>query len=88
MADCGAGNMDATDNFNIEMDVLPNSRDHDGNLFAIGSKRVFPYYEWRTKANSTQYLVVEIVYSSVSLLGTTDNIPSPNLWPVSAILQG
>lgn len=65
------GNIDVGVEFEIEMDVLPTSTDHDGNLFAIGSKRVFPYYEWRTKANSTQYLVVEIVYSSVSTLVST-----------------
>ncbi|ELU10487.1 hypothetical protein CAPTEDRAFT_223792 [Capitella teleta] len=61
------GEMDVSDDFEIEMTVLPTGSDHDGNLFAIGSKRKFPYYEWRTKANSTQYLVVEIVYSSVML---------------------
>mgnify|MGYP001545130066 CR=1 FL=1 len=59
--------MDVGENFSIEMEVMPAPTDHDGNLFAIGSKRKFPYYEWRTKANSTQYLVVEIVYSSVSI---------------------
>jgi hypothetical protein len=59
--------MDVSENFAIEMEVLAAPTAHDGNLFAIGSKQEFPYYEWRTKANGTQYLVVEIVYSSVVL---------------------
>jgi len=61
------GEMYVDDNFNIEMEVLPSPLNHDGILFSIGSKRSFDYYEWRTAAVHTQYLVLEFIFSALAL---------------------
>jgi len=54
-------------NFEISFNVLPSSNNHDGPLFAIGTEN-FAYYEWKTKAVKTQFLVVEFFYSALSVL--------------------
>jgi len=59
--------MHVDDNFIIEMEVLPSPLNHDGILFSIGSKRSFDYYEWRTAAVHTQYLVLEFIFSALAL---------------------
>ena len=51
--------------FEIMFDVMPSASNHDGPLFAIGTEN-FAYYEWKTKAVKTQFMVVEFFYSAVS----------------------
>ncbi|ELT88106.1 hypothetical protein CAPTEDRAFT_202741 [Capitella teleta] len=58
------GRQDVLDTFSVEMDVIAPPDDFNGNLFAVGSKRDFPYYERQWVAELTQFLVVEIFYSS------------------------
>ena len=50
--------------FEIQFEVLPDKLNHNGPLFSIGTDE-FEYYEWKTKAVKTQFLVVEFVYSAV-----------------------
>ena len=45
--------------------VLPDRKFHNGPLFNVGSVDNFKYYEWKTKAIHTQFMVVEITYEAV-----------------------
>lgn len=60
-----------TDGFAMSMDVLPSPLNHNGILLSVGSSPNFEYYEWKTKAVHTQFLVVEFIFSAVSQ--STDN---------------
>lgn len=51
----------------MELQIGAPPRDYNGNLFAIGTKRNFPYFEHTTDGMSTQFLIVEIVGYSVSI---------------------
>jgi len=53
--------------FEISFEVLPSATMHDGPLFSIGTEK-FAYYEWKTKAVDTQFVVVEFFYSAISML--------------------
>ena len=50
--------------FEISFEVLPDRINHNGPLFSMGTDE-FQYYEWKTKAVKTQFLVIEFVYSAV-----------------------
>ena len=58
--------VDVGENFRLELKVVANSFDHDGNLFAVSNRPSFPYYRFDQGFLDTQFLVVEISFSSVS----------------------
>ena len=62
------GETSVGDSFQLSMDVLPSTINHDGILFSIGWRPNFLYFEPMTPAEDTQFLVVEFIYSSVLLL--------------------
>jgi len=67
-------NVDVSDGFSLEMDVMPSPMNHNGILFSVGSKRIFNYYEWKTAAVHTQFLVVEFIFSALALTVKAEGI--------------
>lgn len=61
------GEVDVTDSFTMSMEVMPSPLNHNGILLSVGSTPNFEYYEWKTKAVSTQFLVVEFIFSALAL---------------------
>lgn len=60
------GETDVSDHFHLQMEVFPSTLNHNGILFSVGSKPNFEYYEWKTAAVNTQFIVVEFIFSAVS----------------------
>jgi len=56
-----------SDQVDISFDVFPDRLNHDGVLFSVGTED-YEYYEWKTKAVTTQFFVVEFYFSAISLL--------------------
>jgi len=61
-----AGSVDVGDRFSLSMEVMPSPLNHNGILFSVGSRTTFDYYEWKTAAVHTQFIVVEFIFSAVS----------------------
>jgi hypothetical protein len=61
------GELDVSDQFSLSMEVFPSTINHNGILFSLGSKPNFEYYEWKTDAVNTQYIVVEFLFSALAL---------------------
>lgn len=59
------GEVDVSTTFSISMEVWPSTLNHNGILFSVGTKPNFEYYEWKTAAVNTQFLVVEFIFSAV-----------------------
>jgi len=72
--ECGVivceGETDVSEHFSLQMEVFPSTINHNGILFSVGSKPNFEYYEWKTAAVNTQFLVVEFIFSAVGLHDT------------------
>ena len=60
------GETDVSEHFSLSMEVFPSTLNHNGILFSVGSKPNFEYYEWKTAAVNTQFIVVEFIFSAVS----------------------
>lgn len=60
------GEIDVTNAFSLTMEVLPSTKNHNGILFSLGTRPNFEYYEWKTAAVNTQFIVVEFIFSAVS----------------------
>ena len=58
---------DFTGDLDISFWILPDLIYHNGPLFNVGSEDNFKYYEWKTKAVKTQFMVVEITYEAVNV---------------------
>ena len=58
---------DFTGDLDISFWILPDLTYHNGPLFNVGSEDNFKYYEWKTKAVKTQFMVVEITYKAVNV---------------------
>jgi hypothetical protein len=72
--DLGYYDIPATRDFEIAFEVLPDRINHNGPLFSIGTDE-FEYYEWKTDAVKTQFLVVEFVYSAMAMLLKALHVP-------------
>ena len=59
------GERDVSEHFSLSMEVFPSSLNHNGVLFSVGSRPNFEYYEWKTAAVNTQFIVVEFIFSAV-----------------------
>ena len=59
------GERDVNEHFSLSMQVFPSTLNHNGILFSVGSKPNFEYYEWKTAAVNTQFIVVEFIFSAV-----------------------
>jgi len=59
------GETDVSEHFSLSMEVFPSTLNHNGVLFSVGSKPNFEYYEWKTAAVNTQFIVVEFIFSAV-----------------------
>ena len=60
------GEIDVRDQFSLSMEVFPSTLNHNGILFSLGTRPNFEYYEWKTAAVSTQFIVIEFIFSAVS----------------------
>jgi len=60
-----AGETDVSEHFSLSMEVFPSVLNHNGILFSVGSRPNFEYYEWKTAAVNTQFIVVEFIFSAV-----------------------
>lgn len=60
-----AGEIDVVEHFSLSMDVFPSTLNHNGILFSLGTRPDFEYYEWKTAAVHTQFIVVEFIFSAV-----------------------
>jgi hypothetical protein len=61
-----AGEIDVRDPFSLSMEVFPSTLNHNGILFSLGTRPNFEYYEWKTAAVNTQFIVIEFIFSAVS----------------------
>ena len=68
------GETDVSDHFSLYMEVFPSTLNHNGVLFSVGSKPNFEYYEWKTAAVNTQFIVVEFIFSAVIQQRITNSI--------------
>ena len=61
------GNINVRDDFSLYMEVFPSPLNHNGILLSVGTSPNFGYYEWKTKAVHVQFLVLEFLFSAVSV---------------------
>lgn len=61
------GETDVSEHFSLSMEVFPSVLNHNGILFSAGSRPNFEYYEWKTAAVNTQFIVVEFIFSALAL---------------------